>query len=459
MIARRLLIPIGLTLAAVLLGSCGTSSEPTGTLNVSTATTGDTLDPDGYTVTVAEVDTASGKAGVRDTLAPPSDGTVTFEELPEADYEIALSGVQGNCAPQDANPQRVSVPIEDTTEASFTLTCAPALFNHIVFTSERQGRAPDENPEIYAIRPDGSRLIRLTHNAEGWTTDRDWKPVVSPGGRRIAFLSHRDNNREIYTVNPNGENVTRLTHNAEDGSGRAWDHSPTFAPEGSTMVYDSHRQRADGMGVNIHLYAISPDGGEPTPLTSGRTAAQNPAFSPNGEMIAYETYQSHNHDIFAMNADGSESRQLTRHAASDQGPVWSPDSREIVFVSERNGNDDLYAVSPDGSGMTRLTNHDAADSEPAYCPGGGPIVFTSRRGGNAELYALNPDGGGAPTRLTDHEAADGAPACSPDGERVAFESGRDGNIEIYTVNTDGTGLTRVTEHPATDEDPDWSPAR
>jgi hypothetical protein len=132
MIARCLFAPIGFVLAVALLGGCGGAPEPTGTLEVSTATAGDTLDPDGYTVTMAEIDTASGKAGVRDTQAVRPSGTVTFEELPEADYEIALSGVQVNCLPKDSSSQRVSVPAEDTTEASFTLTCAPALLDRIV---------------------------------------------------------------------------------------------------------------------------------------------------------------------------------------------------------------------------------------------------------------------------------------------------------------------------------------
>ncbi|PQJ35914.1 hypothetical protein BSZ35_16055 [Salinibacter sp. 10B] len=460
MIIRRLLSLFGFVLALGVLASCGLFSDPTGTLHVATTTTGDTLDPNGYTVTMAEIDTTSEAAGVQDTVTVASTGTVAFGNLPVAEYEIALSGIQTNCTPRDGTPQRVSVSADDTTEATFAVTCAPALLDRIVFTSEREGEAPDRNPEIYAIRPDGTGLRRLTHNADGWTTDRDGKPVVSPRGRRVAFISHRDNDREIYTVTPNGKTTARITHNDWGGATRAWDHNPAFVPTGSTMVYDSHRRRADGLGSTSALYKISLYGGEPTALTSSPPAAQNPAVSPDGDMIAYETYRSGNHDLSVMNADGSQSRRLTKHEANDRAPVWSPDGREIVFVSERNGNSDLYAVTPDGSGLTPLTTHDAADSEPTYCPGGGPVVFTSRRDGNTNLYALNPDDRDqAPTPLTDHEAADGSPICSPDGERVAFVSRRDGNAEIYTVATDGTGRTRVTEHPATDEDPHWSPVR
>jgi TolB protein len=62
------------------------------------------------------------------------------------------------------------------------------------------------------------------------------------------------------------------------------------------------------------------------------------------------------------------------------------------------------------------------------------------------------------TRLTDNPAADFLPAWSPDGARIAFVSNRDGNREIYMMNADGSGQTRLTDNPAEDSSPDWSPA-
>ena len=61
-----------------------------------------------------------------------------------------------------------------------------------------------------------------------------------------------------------------------------------------------------------------------------------------------------------------------------------------------------------------------------------------------------------PTTL-DHPATDSSPVWSRDGTRIAFESSRDGNREIYVMNADGSGLIRLTNEPAVDRDPVWSP--
>jgi len=50
-----------------------------------------------------------------------------------------------------------------------------------------------------------------------------------------------------------------------------------------------------------------------------------------------------------------------------------------------------------------------------------------------------------------------AAAWSPDGSKIAFDSSRSGNYEIYVMNADGTGQTNVTDNPADDSAPDWSP--
>src|SRR5262249_23662211 len=86
----------------------------------------------------------------------------------------------------------------------------------------------------------------------------------------------------------------------------------------------------------------------------------------------------------------------------------------------------------------------------------GRIAFVSNRAGNDDIYVMNANGTGL-TRLTDNPANDGQPAWSPDVKRVAFVSSRTGNDEIYVMNADGTSVTRLTKNAAIDRDPAWSP--
>jgi Tol biopolymer transport system component len=96
-------------------------------------------------------------------------------------------------------------------------------------------------------------------------------------------------------------------------------------------------------------------------------------------------------------------------------------------------------------------------SSPAQ-PESGQLAFTSNRSGDFDIYLMDDDGSNV-VQLTDDPATDGDPAWSPDGQRIAFASNRDGDFEIFVMNADGTDVVQVTHTDASGQDrsPKWSP--
>ena len=100
----------------------------------------------------------------------------------------------------------------------------------------------------------------------------------------------------------------------------------------------------------------------------------------------------------------------------------------------------------------------ASPAHAAFPGANGKIVFVSDRDGfgNPEIYAMNGDGT-SQVRLTNNPANDYTPAWSPDGTRIVFGSTRDQAAgDIYVMNADGTSPTRLTSNAAQDRDPTWS---
>lgn len=152
------------------------------------------------------------------------------------------------------------------------------------------------------------------------------------------------------------------------------------------------------------------------------------------------------------------------------GAAVVPQGGKIVFVdpSQSQGNFEIYAMNQDGSGIVRLTFSPGRDENPAWSPDGTKIAFASLRNTpvcdgtpsspcNWEIYVMNADGSGV-TRLTDHPAVDQSPAWSPDGSKIAFTSARAGvPIGVYVMNADGSDVRRITQSMWGDHSVSWSP--
>jgi Tol biopolymer transport system component/serine/threonine protein kinase len=157
-------------------------------------------------------------------------------------------------------------------------------------------------PHIWVIDLDGKGLRQLTDNVAP-----DTRPVWSPRGDKIAFMSTRDGAPEIYVMNADGRNPVRLTFGAVARSGRAtWAGRPSWSPDGCKIAFSSNR---DG---NLEIYVTNVDGSGLTRLTSDSADDVHPSWSPDGRQIAFASSRELGHQqIFVMNADGSDPKRLT----------------------------------------------------------------------------------------------------------------------------------------------------
>ncbi len=226
---------------------------------------------------------------------------------------------------------------------------------------------------VYVMDADGTNVQRLA-NTPSASEGEDYQATWAPDGKWLAFVSTRsegpsdpDNptsnfsdDREIYRMNADGSDERPLTVT----SSRFSDEQPSISPDGTKIAFASNRHW-DTTGVDqLDIYVMNADGtGEPRRLTFDaaptyplETQSQDPAWSPDGTRIAYESTRGFEGkgEIFVTNADGSgEPINASNDPDWDTDPAWSPDGTQITFTSERAGQRDIWAVdAPPASSAT-----------------------------------------------------------------------------------------------------------
>ncbi len=266
---------------------------------------------------------------------------------------------------------------------------------------------------------------------------------------KIAFASAHDGNLEIHVMDSNGRNQRRLTVNPSR------DEYPAWSPDGKKIAFVSNRNNVNK--DHKQIWVIDADGKNPIRLTDG-LVDWGPDWSPDGTKIVYDTVRvPEDHDlapggITVMDADGTNKRLVKN--ARGLHPTWSPDGKRIAFISGKNPGADaqIYVIDVDGRHRRRLTRDFVHKRLPSWSHDGKRIAYV----GNNVIWVVDSDGENQ-RQLTEHVTEE-HPSWSPDSESIAFHSfGRDpGIVGIYTVDVTNGDVDALQRGPNFRHyDPDW----
>ncbi|QMT59850.1 S9 family peptidase [Legionella sp. PC997] len=246
----------------------------------------------------------------------------------------------------------------------------------IVYTVEENVNATSAIRNIWLVSYDAKVSKQLTHNK----TASNYLPKWSPNGQWIAFLSDSDDSLRLLS-RKSGQ-IIRLTNNQYEVSEFTW------APDSQSIAFiasDPQKKSSKNKPIIItrflfkkdsegylgdkrtHLYRIALQSKQIELLTPGPYDEWAPAWSPNGDYIAFvskrgmEPDRNYNSDVYVISSkSGSKAIQLTRFPGAGMDPdwesipSWSPDNSQITYLSFNNKSP-IYA--PTQLAVVKLTSH------------------------------------------------------------------------------------------------------
>jgi Tol biopolymer transport system component len=222
--------------------------------------------------------------------------------------------------------------------------------------------------------------------------------------------------------------------------------SPTLSPNGRRVVFRALND----------LYLLDIGGGPARPLIKDMFYKVDPAWSPDGETLAYSTDKGGKLDIWLRDMASGESRQLTRFDGAAVSSAWSRDGKSIAFLSQNGG---LF-VADVATGETRRLYGDLWEpGKPTWGPGDTTIAYAAFkpysarfREGLSEILTVDVASGKGtyqpilPDRSLGTRGDDG-PVWSPDGKSLAYVFAS----RLHVSPVDETGKILGPPKPLNDE--------
>ncbi len=314
----------------------------------------------------------------------------------------------------------------------------------------------------------------------------DTAPRWSPDGSQIAFLSVRDGGRrQLYLMPVAGGEPRQLT-TLPAGAGE-----PGWSPNGTLLLFAApvlsepppkdkdaierwqRRPRVinralykfDGTGFLLHgslqLFVIDVARGKLKQITTGKCTSWQPAWSPDGQRIAFSRSRSgpldaHQFDIWTIAADGGDAQQVTDSVPTAAWPAWSPDGQTIALYGSANVAD-LHAwvwTVPAAGGTARARTAES-DREVPTLPGmmspapvwsadGTTLTFPLADAGNVHLERCSVGRGTVHTVIAGERHVL-LPSVRQAAGRIAFVASTPAiPCDVHVCALDGTNERRLT---------------
>ncbi len=351
----------------VFVANCDAPSEPrlSGRIEIIAIAQNVDQDPDGFTVYIDDDSVGT----VR------TNGAQEFT-ISAGTHHVRLGDVAHNCTPQQLQSETTILP-DTTNRLTFEVTCRRTLGNKLLFFSHREGewkiiamRYDGSNSHevdfglpfsvVFAsVSPDGqsvlftSRGFLFSGKIDGsiptaWPI-RGYNARWSPDASRIVYLM----NDNVYVADSTGTEVTQLTNT------HYWKAYPAWSPDGSVIAFASY----------IGIVTIDDNGVGKTVVANDFYGPNMPAWSPDGWVsFAGMSGNDTSWKIYSKNAGTGEIRKESKSNAEEILPAWSPDGEWLAFLSDRNPVWNVYLQSRDGSVRVRLTDGRFENTFPFFGP-------------------------------------------------------------------------------------------
>ena len=200
---------------------------------------------------------------------------------------------------------------------------------------------------------------------------------------------------------------------------------------------------ADGENARIAMQSTQP--------------VMSPAWSPDGEWLAYVSFENRVAAVFVQRVRTGERRQVSARAGVNGAPAFSPDGRRLALtLSGSTGNLDIFVLDLATQGLTRITDDPAIDTEPAWSVDGQSLYFTSDRGGGPQIYAAPAQAGARARRITFGVSYAARARVSPDGKMLALVTQEASGFRVAALDIASGQITPLSRGTL-DESPSFAP--